>query len=30
MKALIASAHAELLRLRRWPALWVTLGAFWC
>jgi ABC-2 type transport system permease protein len=28
MKALIASTHAELLRLRRWPALWVTLGAF--
>jgi hypothetical protein len=28
MTALMASARAELLRLRRWPALWVMVGAW--
>jgi hypothetical protein len=28
MTALLASARAEALRLRRWPALWVTLGIY--
>jgi hypothetical protein len=28
MTALMASARAELLRLRQWPALWVTVGAW--
>jgi ABC-type transport system involved in multi-copper enzyme maturation permease subunit len=28
MNALIASTRAELLRLRRWPALWVLLGVW--
>lgn len=28
MSALIDSARAELLRLRKWPAVWVTLGAW--
>ena len=28
MNALVASTRAELLRLRRWPALWVLLGVW--
>jgi ABC-2 type transport system permease protein len=28
MNAIIRSSRAELLRLRRWPAVWVTLGAW--
>ncbi|MCE0534393.1 ABC transporter permease [Kineosporia rhizophila] len=28
MTAIVNSARAELLRLRRWPAVWVTLGAW--
>jgi ABC-type transport system involved in multi-copper enzyme maturation permease subunit len=28
MSAAIASARAELLRLRKWPAVWITIGAW--
>jgi len=28
MNALVASTRAELLRLRRWPAMWVLLGVW--
>lgn len=28
MNALIASSRADLLRMRKWPAVWVTLGAW--
>ena len=28
MNAVLASAHAEVLRLRKWPAVWITIGAW--
>lgn len=28
MNAVLRSTHAELLRIRRWPAVWVTVGAW--
>ena len=30
MNALIASTRAELLRLRRWPAVWIMLRIWTC
>ncbi|MBO0871634.1 MAG: ABC transporter permease, partial [Micromonosporaceae bacterium] len=28
MTALVASTRAELLRLRKWPAVWIVIGAW--
>ena len=28
MNSIMASTRAELLRLRKWPAAWITLGAW--